>query len=89
MDQKDKPKSPTRFINIFKPKNGQVIKYLSDQDKKHIRIISIIKMAQSGDINAIINHAFTEKFKFDEKSQTVIYEIKLIEERNKTIYADS
>ena len=84
-----KPKNPDRFVHVFKRKEEEKINYLSDQDKKHMRIIAIVQMLNEGTLDSIINHAFTEKFVFVKESQTAIYEIKLIKERKKTIYADS
>ena len=89
MDQEVKVKNPDRFVHVFKRREGDKIGYLSEQDKKHMRIIAVLKMAQNGEVDAIINHAFSEKFHFDKESQTAIYEIKLIKERKKYIYADS
>lgn len=88
-ENKELPIAPNHFVHVFKRNKEDHIKFLSEQDKKHMRIIAILKMAKEGCIDAIMNHAFSEKFKFDEENQTAIYEIRLIQERRKPIYADS
>ena len=72
---------------VFKNKLGNAT--LTDQDKKHIRIIAIIELAHDRDLmNYILNHSFKESFKLDEKKQEVIYTIKFIKERSKNYRGD-
>lgn len=77
------------FVIEFKAK--QEIKEFTTQDKNHLRIMAIINIAKNNDevINRMINHAFTEHFKFDQKNNTAYYCVKFIKERKvKKKYAD-
>ena len=79
-----------RFVHVFKRKETERIEFLSDQDKKHMRIIAILKMAKEGVIENIMNNEFTEKFTFDKEEQTAIYEIRIKKrkEGKNEVYAD-
>lgn len=74
------------YVVVFKYKRDRIEK-LTEQDKKHIRIMAILRIAKDGCISTIMNHAFTERFSFDNDKQICIYAIKLIKERKKH-YAD-
>ena len=66
----------------FKPKKP--IDQLTDQDKKHTRIIAILNLAHDQEtINYILNHKFKESFKFNKETGELIYEIKFIKEGRK------
>ena len=82
------PKSADRFVHVFKRKPDDNIEAISDQDKKHMRVIAILQMAKEGTIPLIMNSEFTEKFYFDKEHQTAIYEIRIKKERKKDKYAD-
>ena len=58
-------------------KSKQDKKFIDDQDKKHIRIMSILHIAKNGNIEKIMNSEFTEKFIYDKEDQTVYYCIKI------------
>lgn len=57
-------------------KSKQDKNYIDDQDKKHIRIMSILQIAKNGNIEEIMNREFTEKFIYDKEDQTAYYCIK-------------
>ena len=65
-------------------KQKKPIEKLTDQDKKHTRIIAILNLAHDQEtINYILNHSFTESFKYDKEKGELIYEIRFIKERSK------
>lgn len=62
---------------------------ITNQDKKHIRIMAILKMAKEGIIEKLMSVKFNESFVFDEEEQVAYYRIKFIKERkDQTKYAD-
>lgn len=61
---------------------------LTEQDKNHIRIIAILELAKQGQIDFILNHNFTECFKYDKKEKRAYYCINMIRKEKET-YADS
>ena len=64
----------------FKSKSG--LDKITDQDKKHVRIMAILQLAHDRELmNYIINHDFTESFKYDKENKTLIYKIRFIKER--------
>ena len=74
------------FVLVFVPKSEMLT--LTDQDKKHIRIMAILRLAKDGQIDKILNVNFTESFSIDTEHKVVLYKIKIIRERKKH-YADA
>lgn len=69
---------------MYQRKDNNEITKLSDQDRFHIRVISIIKMITEKDeisINLIMTRKCKERFIIDQKNNQVIYEIVLIKEK--------
>lgn len=81
----------TQYDIIVGFKAKQEIKEFTKQDKNHIRIMAILRIAKDNDeiIHRMINHAFTEHFSFDQKNNIAYYHVKFIKERKvKKKYAD-
>lgn len=74
------------FVIGFKSKEKRNI--MTDQDKKHIRIMAILQIAKNGSIEQIMNSEFTEKFIYDKEDQMAYYCIKLIRRKEGKKYAD-
>jgi len=84
-------KNENNYDLVIEFKAKQEIKEITKQDKNHLRIMAILRIAKSDNetINRMINHAFTEDFKFDQKNNTAYYCVKFIKERKvKKKYAD-
>ena len=73
------------FVIGFKSKEQR--KSITDQDKKHIRIMAILQIANNGSIGEILDSEFTEKFIYDEEDQMAYYCIKIKRKEGKK-YAD-
>ena len=56
---------------------------ITDQDKKHCRIIAILQLARTEPetLDYILNHSFRESFKYDKEKSELTYEIRFIKER--------
>lgn len=74
------------FVIGFKSKEQR--KSITDQDKKHIRIMAILQIAKNGSIEKIMDSEFTEKFIYDEEDQMAYYCIKLVRRKEGKKYAD-
>ena len=73
-----KPSDEIRIV--FKNKVGVV--ELTEQDRRHIRIMAHIELAHDRELMTyILNHAFTESIKLDNKTGEVIYSLKFQKER--------
>lgn len=77
-----KPKNEAYcFIYEFK-KEGEMT--CDDQDRKHLRILSILQLAHNREaLEYILNHKFSESFKVDKDRRLVYYKIRIIKERRK------
>ena len=69
----------------FKSKQDRIT--ISDQDKKHIRIMAILQIAKSGQIKEIMDREFDEKFIYDNKEQMAYYCVKFKRKEGRK-YAD-
>ena len=76
-----KAMKPQDSVTIgFKAK--QPVEQITKQDKQHIRIMAILQLAHDRELMYhILNHEFTESFKYDEKEQLLIYKIRFKKER--------
>ena len=55
-----------------------------EQDRKHLRIMAILQIAQDREtLDNIMRHKFSESFKVDKETKTVYYKIRIIKERRK------
>ena len=81
----EKLHSKYEFIIGFKAKH--IVKFMSDQDKKHIRILATMQLIRDKQIEHILNNEFSEKFIFDDEKQTAYYCIKFIRKEGQK-YAD-
>lgn len=75
-------KIPEDIIVGFKRKPDKRAERLTEQDKKHIRIMAILEIARSGIIRKLIDEAFVEEFEFDVEKQVVYYKVRFIKERS-------
>ena len=73
------------YVFEFKPKTQKI--YLSDQDKKHMRIIAMLKLIAQKEIERLLKTCFTESFKFEKETQTAYYLIRI--SKRGLQYADS
>ena len=78
--------SKYEFVVGFKPKND--LKIMTDQDKKHIRILAILQLAHDNQVEKILNANFNEKFYYDQENKMAYYCIKIQRERKDVKYAD-
>ena len=74
-------KIPEDIIVGFKRNPDKRAERLTEQDKKHIRIMAILEIAKGGIIRKLIDEAFVEEFEFDVEKQTVYYKVRFIKER--------
>lgn len=74
-------KIPEDIIVGFKRKPNKHAERLTEQDKKHIRIMAILEIAKGGIIQKLIDEAFVEEFEFDVEKQVVYYKVRFIKER--------
>ena len=74
-------KIPEDIIVGFKRKPDKRAERLTEQDKKHIRIMAILEIAKGGIIKKLIDEAFVEEFEFDVEKQVVYYKVRFIKER--------
>ena len=63
------------FILAFKKKIDD--KNFTEQDKKHIRIVSILQLTRDKQIEHLLKSEFTEKFIYDDENKTAYYCVKL------------
>ena len=70
----------------FKSKHQH--EFITDQDKKHIRIMSILQIAKNGQIDEIMNREFTEKFIYDKEDRMAYYCIRFCRRKEGKNYAD-
>lgn len=75
-------KIPEDIIVGFKRKPDRHAERLTEQDKKHIRIMAILEIARNGVIQKMIDEAFVEEFEFDVEKQVVYYKVRFIKERS-------
>ena len=75
-------KIPEDIIVGFKRKPDKPANRLTEQDKKHIRIMAILEIAKGGIIQKLIDEAFVEEFDFDVEKQVVYYKVRFIKERS-------
>lgn len=75
------------FIFTFKAK-GET-NYITDQDKRHFRIIATLALAKNGQIERLIDNKFVEKFSYDNEKKIATYAIRIIKERKVVKYAES
>ena len=69
---------PVQFSLSFKRKSVNSGYRVTEQDKRHIRIIATLKFAQDRSvIQAILDHEFTEKFEYIKESEELVYTITL------------
>ena len=73
------------FIIGFHSKRS--VKAMTEQDKRHIRILGILQLSRDNQIKNILDKEFVEKFIFDEENQVAYYCIKFIRKEGKK-YAD-
>lgn len=74
------------YLFTFKAKQDTT--YISEQDKKHFRIIATLVIAKKGEIDRLLNSQFAETFKFDNETKIATYGIRILKER-KVKYAES
>ena len=60
---------------------------MTEQDKKHIRIIATLKFARDGVLQDILDHEFTEQFKYIKEREVVAYIVTLKKEGDHKEYA--
>ena len=75
-------KIPEDIIVGFKRKPDKYAERLTEQDKKHIRIMAILEIARNEVIQKMIDEAFVEEFEFDVEKQVVYYKVRFIKERS-------
>ena len=75
-------KIPENIIVGFKRKPDKRAERLTEQDKKHVRIMAILEIARGGIIQKLIDEAFVEEFEFDVEKQVVYYKVRFIKERS-------
>ena len=75
------------YVLEFKAMKGQNV--MTDQDKKHIRIVATLQLAKEHKIEFILNHQFTESFLFDKETKIAYYCLRIRKERKVVKYADS
>lgn len=75
------------FVVGFNRKEDKPVKHLSEQDKKHIRILATLQLAKDRQIQHLLDNEFVEHFLFDEEKQIGYYCVRLIRKRGKD-YAD-
>ena len=63
----------------FKAKDDVVLP--DEHDKRHIRIMAILRLAKEGKIEEMITHKFKEGFLFDKEERIAYYCVKYIRER--------
>ena len=76
------------FIVGFNHKGEENKTQITNQDKLHVRILGILQIAKSGNIEVVLNRNFTEKFIFDDEKQVIYYCIKLQRRKEGKKYAD-
>ena len=74
------------YVIGCKKKDGD--NFMSEQDKKHIRILAILQLARDQQIDYVLHHKFNEKFVYDTDNQMGYYCIKIIKGKEGKKYAD-
>lgn len=80
---------PENIVVGFKRKPDRRTEKITEQDRKHVRIMAILEIANNGLIEKMINEDFVEDFEFDKEKQVVYYKVRFIKERESVKYADS
>ena len=78
-------KIPEDIIVGFKRKPNMKTDKLTAQDKKHVRIMAILEIANNGLIQKMIDEAFVEEFEFDVEKQVVYYKVRFIKEKENKV----
>ena len=77
-----KPKDEAYVFAYEFKKEGEMT--CDDQDRKHIRILSILQLAHNREaLEYVLSHKFSESFKIDKDRRMVYYKIRIIKERRK------
>lgn len=77
-----KPKDEAYVFAYKFKKEGEMT--FDDQDRKHIRMLSILQLAKNKEaVEYILRHKFSESFKVDKDRRMVYYKIRIIKERRK------
>ena len=85
---KERKRTMTDYDYIFTFKAKTATTYITDQDKKHFRIIATLALAKNGQIERLLDSKFVEKFTFDKQKKVATYAIRILKER-KVKYAES
>ena len=85
---KMKASQPRTFTLVFHRKQKNSGYTITEQDKKHIRMIATLKFARDGVIQEILDHEFTETFKYIKERDEVVYTVKLKKEGGHKEYAN-
>lgn len=61
-----------------------------EQDRKHLRIMAILQIAQDHEtLDNLMRHKFSESFKVDNEHKMVYYKIRIIKERRRKYRGDA
>lgn len=82
-----KPKDEAYVFAYEFKKDGEMT--FDDQDRKHIRMLSILQLAHNREaVEYILRHKFSESFKVDKDRKMAYYKIRIIKERRKKYRGD-
>ena len=75
-------KDKDEIVYIYKGKQEDHI--LNEQDKFHIRAMSILQLAHNKELfEYVMSHEVKERFEYDKAENVVYYKLKFIKERRK------
>ena len=80
---------PTKFVATFHRKVQNSGYRITEQDRKHLRIIAILNLAKNREmLQAFLDHEFTEKFEYIKENEDVIYTMTLKKRGSHREYAN-
>lgn len=81
---------PTKFVTIFYRKVPNSGYRITEQDKKHLRLMATLDLARDRELlQLFLGHEFTEKFEYIKEDEKVIYTMTLKKRGERKEYADS
>ena len=69
------------FVFVFKRKKPLKDNILTTNEKNHIRMLSVLELIRVHQFEYVMNHDFTEKFKYNEQTLEATYLIKIVKKK--------
>lgn len=77
------------FVFVFKRKKPLKDNILTTNEKNHIRMLSVLELIRVHQFEYVMNHDFTEKFKYNEETLEATYLIRIVKKKGDQIDDES